>query len=167
VLCRFDTGDPALLELSVGKGKLYLLTSGWQPEDSQFALSSKFVPLLYSFLELSRPDAAEQSNYLVGDSVPLPDSTDPLVIYTPGGQSMTVPAGTKQFAGTSMPGIYQVASGRQTNYLAVNVDPAESRTAPIAAEQLEVLGAPIGPETPSLLARRAPSPRLQAAELER
>ena len=45
----------ALQQINVGKGSLFVLASGWQPRArlSQFALSSKFVPLLYSLLELS------------------------------------------------------------------------------------------------------------------
>ena len=48
VLARFDDGDPALLDLPLGRGHLFMLTSGWHPADSQLALASKFVPLLYS-----------------------------------------------------------------------------------------------------------------------
>jgi len=54
VLARFDDGGPALMEMPRGKGRLLVLTSGWQPSDSQLALSSKFVPLLFSMLELGR-----------------------------------------------------------------------------------------------------------------
>src|SRR5581483_8909122 len=50
-LARFDSGDPALLEVPTGAGRILILTSGWQPESSRLALSSKFVPLLYSILE--------------------------------------------------------------------------------------------------------------------
>ncbi|MHC4243590.1 MAG: BatA domain-containing protein, partial [Planctomycetota bacterium] len=51
VLANFDSGDPASLELPVGKGSLLIFTCGWHPSDSQLALSSKFVPLFYSILE--------------------------------------------------------------------------------------------------------------------
>ncbi|MEO5959078.1 MAG: BatA domain-containing protein, partial [Opitutaceae bacterium] len=53
VIAKFDSGDPALMEVPLGKGRVFVLTSGWHPEDSQFARSSKFVPLLWSLLELS------------------------------------------------------------------------------------------------------------------
>ena len=51
VVAKFDTGDPGLLEVPVGQGRLYFLASGWHPDDSQLAVSSKFVPLLWSMLE--------------------------------------------------------------------------------------------------------------------
>jgi hypothetical protein len=62
VLARFDRGAPAVLEVTVGQGRLYVLTAGWTPADSQLALSSKFVPLLWSLLEIAgaRADAPAQ-----------------------------------------------------------------------------------------------------------
>jgi len=71
VLAWFDSNDPALFELRVAKGSLLVLTSGWHPSDSQLALSSKFVPLLYSVLEYGGIFANRQSQYFVGDNVPI------------------------------------------------------------------------------------------------
>ena len=31
IVARFENGDPALVEWRIGKGRLYLLTAGWQP----------------------------------------------------------------------------------------------------------------------------------------
>ena len=55
----------------VGKGSLFVLASGWQPRatNSQFALSSKFVPLLYSLLELSGAIKAQSLDFHIGDPV--------------------------------------------------------------------------------------------------
>src|SRR5205085_4018031 len=55
VLARFENGDPAVVEKAVGKGRLVVLTSGWQPADSQLARSSKFVPLMSALLESGHP----------------------------------------------------------------------------------------------------------------
>jgi hypothetical protein len=54
VVARFDSGAPALLEVLVGG--LLVLTSRLAAEDSQFALSSKFVPLLLAARTHRRPD---------------------------------------------------------------------------------------------------------------
>ncbi|OHB65610.1 MAG: hypothetical protein A2Y77_11010, partial [Planctomycetes bacterium RBG_13_62_9] len=51
VLASFDSDDPAWFEVPVGRGSLLVWTSGWRPADSDLALSSKFVPLLYCALE--------------------------------------------------------------------------------------------------------------------
>ena len=53
---RLDNGAPFLLRKDVvgnddqAYGKLWVLTSGWQPSQSQFALSTKFVPILLGML---------------------------------------------------------------------------------------------------------------------
>ncbi len=70
-LAKFDSGDPALIEVPVGRGRVLILTSGWQPEDSQLALSTKFVPLLYAMLEQSGAPAPLPTQYHVGDIIPL------------------------------------------------------------------------------------------------
>src|SRR5260221_12580748 len=71
VLAKFDSGDPALIEVRLGKGRIFILASGWQPDDSQLAVSTKFVPLLYSILQESGATAPAPLQYMVGDSVPL------------------------------------------------------------------------------------------------
>ena len=53
IVARFDNGDPALIERSLGAGRVLALLSGWQPEESQLALSSKFVPLIGALLDLA------------------------------------------------------------------------------------------------------------------
>lgn len=51
VLATFDGESPAWIEHRVGDGAVFAFLSGWEPEESQLALSSKFVPLLYSIFE--------------------------------------------------------------------------------------------------------------------
>jgi hypothetical protein len=144
VLARFDKGDPALLQVAVGKGTLLILTSGWNPVDSQFALSSKFVPLLYSMLELSGGVKAHLAQYFIGDAVNLSSTNAalPFVVRKPDGTEAKVPAG-ESFTQTDQPGIYAARAGGETQRFAVNLDPAESRTAPLPLEELERLGLPL------------------------
>ncbi len=71
VLARFDNNDPAWFEIPVGRGTLLVWTSGWQPADSDLALSSKFVPLLYGTLEYGGTLTEHPSQYFVGDAVPI------------------------------------------------------------------------------------------------
>src|SRR6185503_14634693 len=70
VLAKFDDGSPALVQLSVGKGNLLVLASGWNPTDSQFAVSSKFPPLMQRMLDWSGADSAERFQFLTGDVIP-------------------------------------------------------------------------------------------------
>jgi hypothetical protein len=142
VLARFENGDPALLEVPVGKGKVFVLTSGWHPGDSQLALSTKFVPLLYAFLEESGATAPPPAQFYVGDSVPLGPNEAGSAIHPPDGSELRLGSGEATFSQTMTPGIYTLETqpGRR---FAVNLDAAESRTAPMPLDELERLGAPV------------------------
>ncbi|MFH1918990.1 MAG: BatA domain-containing protein, partial [Planctomycetota bacterium] len=71
VLARFDNGDPALFEQRHEKGRLLVLSSGWHPDDSQLARSSKFVPLVSRVLEQSGRADTVLPQYEIGDRVEL------------------------------------------------------------------------------------------------
>ncbi|HQU47133.1 MAG: hypothetical protein B7Z73_14520, partial [Planctomycetia bacterium 21-64-5] len=72
VVARFDNGDPAILERAMGAGRVVACTSGWQPDESQLALSSKFVPLVQALLDLACGGPARTASLMVGQAVPLP-----------------------------------------------------------------------------------------------
>jgi hypothetical protein len=168
-LARFDDGSAAFVEVPVGKGSLLILLSGWQPSDSQLALSSKFVPLLYSILEQSGGLKAQLSQYWVGDEVTLVSTNGPtsLSITKPDNTTVTVAKGEK-FLQTDLPGIYAVASDPPLRF-AVNLDPVESKTAPLPIEELERLGVPLKKEKPpeTVKQREQKQQQLLAAELEK
>ncbi len=130
VLARFDSGDPAVVEAPLGQGRLVVWATGWQPEDSQLSVSSKFVPVLWSLLELGGGVATAPSQWLVGDTAALPAG-----------------AGDKEVR-FSEPGIRTVAVGERTLRFAVNLEPNESRTAPVAPDELERLGVPVAQTAP-------------------
>ena len=58
------------------------------------------------------------------------------------------------------PGLHQITRDGNPQEIAVNLDPAESRTAPLAVEEFEKLGAPVAP-----VARPAPAPDAASASL--
>ena len=164
VLASFDDKDPALVEVPLGKGRVVILASTWRPADSQLALSSKFVPLLYSMLEQSSKLPPRKAQYFVGEEVPLPPGAQPFKVRKPDGVEIDAAAGST-FADTDQPGIYTVTPG--TLRFAVNLAPDESKLTPIGAEKLGSLGVPLA----SLLKPAVPhSPEeaahAQAAELE-
>jgi hypothetical protein len=168
ILAKFDNGGPALLETAVGKGRILVLTAGWQPDDSQLALSTKFVPLLYSLLEESGSPTGLLPQYRVGDVVPLaglgPEASL-TTIRSPSG-SETRLTGETNFSGTLVPGIYTVTSGQSTQHFAVNLDPFESRTAQLSVDELAKLGAPILQPAVNLAGEVNRKVRFQNAELE-
>jgi hypothetical protein len=147
VLAKFDSGDPAWLEIAVGSGSLLVWTSGWHPADSDLALSSKFVPLLYSILEHGGTLAERQSQYFTGDSVPVPAraaaATAGRRIRRPDGSTAEIDR--QVFMQTDLPGIYTMESPSGNRQFAINLFPAESRTDPIAIEEIEKMGVALEP----------------------
>lgn len=169
VLAKFDNGDPALVEVPVGKGRVILLTSGWQPTESQLALSSKFVPLLYALLETSGAAPPPVVQYQVGDQVPasgLQAGGSTASLKNPEGREVGLIQGEPVLL--SSPGIYTVNSepSGKVSKLAVNLDPAESRTAPIAAEELARLGVPLARGASELAMETRRKLALQDEQLE-
>jgi hypothetical protein len=163
MLAKFDSGDPALVQVPLGQGSVVLLATTWRPADSQLALSSKFLPLLHALLDQSSRVPPVHAQYFVGDEVPLPPGSAPLTVRKPDGAEIAAPAGSK-FAQTDLPGIYQVTPG--TMRFVVNLAPEESRTSPLAAERFTALGVPLArePASPAKTAQR--EARAAAVELE-
>ena len=165
VLARFDDGDPAWLEVPVGKGKLSVLTAGWQPADSQLALSSKFVPLLYSLLEQGGGFNPPPTQYLVGDALSFSNAvTGALTIRQPDGTQAEL---ARDAAFTpDQPGIYTIASAQPPRRFAVNLSAEESRTAPMPVEELERLGLSLKRAEPNVGKQAEAKRHLLNTELE-
>ncbi len=168
VLARFDRGDPALTEVPVGKGRVFVLAGGWQPEDSQLAVSSKFVPLVWSWLDLSGSVVSVATQLAVGDQIAIPAGGAPVTGFAlPDGNIAAWTAGGPAFAGT-MPGVYvaRTESGAGQRY-ALNLDANESRTAPLGLDELELLGVPVTRQAaPAAVLAPADKALLQAGEAE-
>ena len=147
VLARFDSGDPALVEVPVGQGRLLVLASGWQPEASQLALSSKFVPLLSSLLEWSGAVITPPAQFFAGQAVALNllglTGAGPVSVRHPDGTTTTVTPEAGAFTAATQPGLYTATGGTLTKTFAVNLDPAESRTLPLPTDELDRLGVPV------------------------
>jgi hypothetical protein len=166
VLAKFDDGDPAIVEVPVGKGRVVVLATGWNTEDSQLAVSSKFVPLLYALLEWSGGLAAPGAPQAVEENLALSAGPNEAVVVTgPTGPATTLPAGTNRFT-PLQPGIYRFEIGGRTEVQAVNLDPVEVRTSPLPTDELERLGAPVARTKPSAVSPTGQEMALQGAEAE-
>ena len=140
VLARFENRDAAIIEKLIGKGRLVILASGWQPADSQLARSSKFVPLMSALLESPNPRPVIAANQRVGDRVPLPaaDAAEKnLIVHKPDGASVTIDRQTAFFDETDQPGVYTLDTPAGASSFAVNLDPLESKTTPLPVETIE------------------------------
>lgn len=140
VLATFDSGDPAWFELPSGQGRVLVFTSGWHRKDSQLALSTKFIPLIYSILTQDPQAEERKRTYEVGDAIPLPMGGEvEAEVVTPEGKTVTVEAGTAAYEGTDQPGLYTIQQGEHRLTVAVNLDPRESFLAPLEEDQLSRL----------------------------
>jgi Mg-chelatase subunit ChlD len=168
VLAKFDDGSPALAQIPIGGGNLLVLASGWNPADSQFALSSKFPPLMQTMLDWSGGAVPARFQFETGDAIPSPVSSGGAAVQwqKPDGKKESLAAGTA-FAETDLPGIYTATFGDKRRQFAVNLPLDESRTAPMSPDELVRLGVPL--QTPSLVplaTAQTAQLHLQRAELE-
>jgi len=171
VLARFDTGDPAMLEVPLGRGRVIILAAGWQPERSQLALSTKFVPLLHTLLEQSGDAPPPATALIVGDNLPAPaigrQGSEIARVIAPDGVMKEISTANETPIVAAMPGVYEVQSGGATSRFAVNIDPAESRPGRMSLEDLEKLGAPVqATPLPTEVQLAARQERLKSGELE-
>jgi len=144
VLARFDDGSPAGIEFPFGHGKTFLFLTGWHPEDSQFALSSKFVPILNGLLNYATGRADVPTHYTVGQPIPVSTfqstANHLLTVQVPGQEPVPLTRDETSFTGTQRPGIYTVASSDRRVDCAVNLDAYESKTGPMSLDRLKAFG---------------------------
>jgi len=157
--------------------------------DSQFAVSSKFPPLMQAMLDWSGASVPGRFQFLTGDAIPSPRSAGgaPASSSSPeklqhageppallGNVQWQKPDGKKEalaagipFTDTDLPGIYIAADGVKERHFAVNLPPEESRTAPLSPDELARLGVPVQTLAQFSIAKTQGVQRhLQQAELE-
>ncbi|MBL6765033.1 MAG: BatA domain-containing protein [Verrucomicrobiae bacterium] len=165
LLASFDNEDPALVQVPVGKGFALIQAGCWHPSDSQLALSTKFVPLVYSILDLGGLLTRTPSQHAVGSaiSIPFTNRADRVLVKLPDGAERTIE--TASFESTDEPGLYSITAGTNRMDFAVNLDPRESRTDRMAAEELERYGVTLH-ETGAQVESREKTEQLKHSELE-
>jgi hypothetical protein len=171
VLARFENGDPAMVEKTLGRGRLIVFSSGWNPADSQLARSSKFVPLISGMLELGTSQPLGTANHMVGDRVVLPDREETsgkgTVVHKPDSTIVQLARGSAHFTDTDQPGVYTIDLPAGPRSFVVNLDTLESKTAPLHVETLEQFGCRLANRSE---ARKRPDQeqlrQMQNAELE-
>jgi hypothetical protein len=158
ILARFDDGAPAFIEKNAlnengpGSGKLWILSAGWQPNASQLALSTKFIPLIFRLVD-SGSQQERTDNLSVGDSIPFAFS-ETAAIVTPSGESFGY-RGPDDTSVIDSPGVYRWTDGDQSVRFAVNLEMTESRVEPIDDDVLEQFGVQLqASQSPDALAER-------------
>ena len=143
VLARFDSGQPAWVVAR--DGRLLVMASGWTPADSQLALSTKFIPLLYSILQPVLDGKTQSRQFVVGREVDVTwfnnGQGGGVTVIPPGDGAVAISVDTI-FRPTA-PGLYTVKGDGWSETFAVNLTAAESRTEPIVMEQFKKIGLPM------------------------
>jgi len=147
VLAEFDDGFPAIAEISIGQGRVVLFASGWNRDDSDWAVSTKFVPMMNALLEYGSGRGATRPQYHVTDNF-IPRHygfpTETVTIEAPDGDIQAVPAG--QNYSFRLPGIYRMAADEpslqagEATFVAVNMLPEESQISPLSLDVLTANG---------------------------
>lgn len=114
IIATFDGKSPALMEHRVGKGAIIAFLAGWRPAESQLALSSKFVPLLFSIFDHAGYSIRSAPTLYVGETT------------------------------YEKPGFYEEEDNGSKRLVAVNLDPSEGRVTPFdPAVEFAALGIPL------------------------
>lgn len=168
VLARFDDGDPALVETSLGQGELYVMTASWRPSESQLALSWKFVRLVSGLIHGAGRSTGDWADIQVGQSaaaaMQAAADSPPQILHADG--TPLAPSGDGDPQAIETPGLYRVVDGETEATFAVNLDPRESRTAPLAADTLEQWGVTLAGAPAAIAAAERDARQLRDAELE-
>jgi hypothetical protein len=149
VIARYDSGDAAWIEIPTGRGRVLVATSGWHPRDSQLGLASKFVPLLYGWMEMNGAAVRSAAAYAVGDPVPLESlglATNRVYeLRPPEGASVMLNADQPVITAADQPGAYALTAAPPAapRHFVVNLAPEESRTGLLPIEELSRMGVPL------------------------
>jgi hypothetical protein len=154
VAAQFEGGSPAVVEQRIGAGRLLTFTTSWKPSDGQLARSWKFLLMMSSLVEHLRPDRDFHEDYVVNQPAPLPEGVEldaERRVTKPDGSAVLLAEGARTFSDADQPGVYSIATIAGPAHFAVNIDPVESNTSPLAIEQFEQLGCRLtgrdGPES--------------------
>ena len=162
VLARFEGGDPALVEVRRGEGRVLAWASDWRPADGQWVLSSRCVPFLAACVELAGGGRRQLLTGTPGESFPLP--TGSTGVRNDGGGLVPVSGGAVVL---DQPGVYPIEPGG--GIVVVNIAPEEASPASLPEGKLEALGVPVNKQTGSGQAgvsRLGSSEALALGELE-
>ncbi len=162
-LAGYEDGNHALLERSVGQGKVLLWSSTLNLEGGNLPVRSIFVPLMHQWVNYVRRAETARTETLVGQPIFLEEQfnvASALEVSFPNGSSKTLerlPAPV--FNETENRGFYMFRQGRNEITYAVNVDRRESDPAEMAKEDLlaRLNNARESEALPTTLSRAAPS----------
>jgi len=146
-IITLTNGSPFLIEDQVGNGRVFTFSTAANTEWSDFPLKGLFVPLILRAAAFLAQEPNTGRSLLAGEerTAILRSSVPPtLTIAKPGGRDVSVAVRQQgkervvRFSNTDTPGLYTMLSGiTLLDKFAVNIDPAESNTAPADETRLK------------------------------
>ena len=150
ILARFNEGDPALVEQTLGEGRVLVFASSLDPVWTDFPLRSAYVPFWYRMAQYagrwqSTPAALQINQVLSVDSSSDSSGTSGTwTLIDPRGQRVLGLNEQKPgFIQLKMPGHYEVRSNKKTDWVAVNTPPHESDLSAVAIEEFQAVFVPL------------------------
>ncbi len=150
ILARFNEGDPALVEQSLGEGRVLVFASSLDPVWTDFPLRSAYVPFWYRMAQYagrwqSTPAALQINQVLSVDSSSDSSGTSGTWnLIDPRGQRVLGLNEEKPgFIRLKMPGHYEIRSNKKTDWVAVNTPPHESDLSAVAMEEFQAVFVPL------------------------
>ncbi|MCA9012512.1 MAG: BatA domain-containing protein [Planctomycetaceae bacterium] len=164
ILAAFDSKDPAILAYNhPSGGQVLIMATGWHPDDSQWALSTRFAPMIQRFVAMANPSRSAHHLYEVGQRISpaVLMGHNPWKLLRPNGELLvTTPitalpdSNNTAAVSSSSPPLTSVvldepgrwsltgdnADAAESISLLVNVAVSESRTEPLPTGQLQALG---------------------------
>lgn len=138
-LVTFDNGVAAIREFRLGSGRIWLFASGWQPAESQLALSTKFVPLMLGIFRFSATEPRWPTSLYAGQTL---DANPEMACLSPAGSPII--SNTNNQWELVQPGVYQFVQNGESKPVAVNVLPREFELSQMDPDRLEQLGVTTG-----------------------
>ncbi|MCA9131626.1 MAG: BatA domain-containing protein [Planctomycetales bacterium] len=166
VVASLDDGSPLLVERAMGRGRVWLMTSGWQPAASSLGLSSKFLPILMGMLAPSGSPSQAQWSYEVGDAIEVAEF-DNLIVTDALDRELDERHVEREanWVKVLQPGLYWLKDDNRARQIAVQLPASESRLVPLDVDVLEQYGVPLG-KVSTHVERRETQRQKQVQELE-
>jgi hypothetical protein len=151
VALRFDTGDPAIVETTVGRGRSILVTTAVDDSWGTWALWPSFLPLMHELVHFTVSGRWGERQHIVGDTLsqvfPAPAVDVDAAVKRPDDQTAAVPVvrdgdfGQIDYDATAISGIYELTLAHPLSrfeLIAVNVDPRESDLTKFEQDELAI-----------------------------
>lgn len=157
VMAQYETGDIALMEHSLGRGKVIIWSSSLDADWNDLPLRPLYLPFWGEILDYLESSAVPSPNYEIGDTVEIAfdfsaeaANLNSIKILMPNDEMESLEVDTSRgsyrayFASTRLPGFYriQVPEGRGVNRVypaifAVNVSPDDSNLTWVSDDEIE------------------------------